>query len=114
GCAADDLGKDHARVASRTHECRAGNLAGETGPVLGLVLLQRLVDRAHGQGEVRARVAVGDRVHVQVVDPAAVRLDARAGACGELADEVSHALARTRWITTSTAATRNPVRRSTS
>ena len=37
--------------------------------------LERLDDRAHRQRQVRARVAVRDRVDVQVVDPPAARLD---------------------------------------
>ena len=80
----------------------------------GAFAVERLRDRAHGQRQVRAGVAVGHRVDVEVVDAGAVRLDRGARALDELADALPHALARTRWMTTSTAATPSPVSRVTS
>ena len=84
------------------------------GPVVRPLRVDHLRDRAHRQCQVRAGVAVGHRVDVEVVDPRAVRLDRGARALDELADALPHALARTRWMTTSTAATSSPVSRVTS
>ena len=80
----------------------------------GPLRVDHLRDRAHGQRQVRAGVAVGHRIDVEVVDPGAVRLDRGARALDQLADALPHALARTRWMTTSTAATPSPVSRVTS
>ncbi len=111
--AARDLREDHAGVAARAHQRRAGDLVREPGAVVGAVFLKRLVDRAHGQRQVRAGVAVGHGIDVQVVDPAAVRLDRRARALDELTGALPHALCLTRWMTTSTETTVRPVSRST-
>ena len=110
GRAADDLREDHAGVAAGAHQRRARDLVREAGAVVGAVLVERLVDRAHGQRQVRAGVAVGHRVDVEVVDPAPVRLDRRPRAVDELVHALlPHALCLTRWMTTSTAATFRPV-----
>ena len=68
GRAAHDLREDHARVAARTHQRRARDLMREAGAVVGPFPLQPVVDGAHGQREVRAGVAVGHGIDVQVVD----------------------------------------------
>ena len=123
GRAADDLRQDHARVAARAHQRRARDLVREACAIVGAVLLQRLVDRAHGQREVRAGVAVGDRDRRSgrrcgggaPRSRRARRRPARACALSEAPRAyAAHALARTRWMTTSTAETERPVRRSTS
>ena len=53
---------------------RESSRATASWPV-GVRLLERLDDRPHGEREVRAGVAVGDRVDVEVVDPLLVRLE---------------------------------------
>src|SRR5262249_37432124 len=73
--AADDLREDDSRVAACAHQRRARDLAGQCGPIAVCHTVERLDDRAYGQGQVRARVPVGDRVHVQVVDALTGRLD---------------------------------------
>ena len=39
------------------------------------VALERVRDGTHRQGHVRARVPVGDRIHVEIVDARAARLE---------------------------------------
>ncbi len=120
GGAADDLREDDARVAARAHQRRAGDLVRERGAVGRGRALERLRDRAHGQRQVRAGVAVRHRIDVQVVDPAAVRLHRGEGRPGQAARELEVALrghpsdrrALSMW--TSTAATGIPVSRSSS
>ena len=116
GGAAQDLGEDHARVAARAHQRRAGQLLRERCPLGGGGRLERLDDRADGQRQVRAGVAVGDGIDVQVVDPPPVQLEVRERPACELprALELAHALRLTSWMWTSTAATCSPVSRSTS
>ena len=77
GGAAQDLREDHARVAAGAHQRRARQLLRERGAVGGGRGVEHLHDRARGQRQVRAGVAVGDGIDVQVVDPAAVRLERR-------------------------------------
>ena len=77
GGAAQDLGEDHARVAARAHQRRARQLLRERGAVGGGRGVEHLHDRARGQRQVRAGVAVRNGIDVQVVDPAAVRLERR-------------------------------------
>ena len=74
--AAHDLRQDHARVATRTEQrgMRDVVLAG----------LERLADGAHGQEHVRPRVAVRDRVDVEVVEACAVALEGSLGRAHEL------------------------------
>ena len=81
------------------------------GAVGRLRRLERVDDRACGQGQVRAGVAVGHRVHVEVVDPLAVRFERGERAAREL--ERRHPVF-TSWMCTSTDATLRPVSRSRS
>ena len=74
-------------------------------------------DGSDGQREIRARVAVRNGIHVEVVDAPAVALEGIEGTARELPDPLEVAQAEdlfTSWIRTSTSATRRPVRRSTS
>ena len=84
GEAAHDLAEDHAGVAAGAHEGGAGELPRDRLVPLGVGLLERLHDRAHREGEVRARVAVRDRVDVEVVDPLPVRLEVAQCEAGDL------------------------------
>ena len=86
GGAADQLGEDHAGVAAGAEQRRARDRGDDLvaadvvdRPVLGgagepVELLQHGAQREH---HVVARVAVGDREHVQVVDLLAARLERR-------------------------------------
>jgi hypothetical protein len=116
GGAAHDLREDDAGVPARAHQSRAGRLARERLAVGGVGGLEGIDDRAGGQREVRSGVAVGNRVDVQVVDPAAALLDRRDGPAEEREQPlaVGHADCRTSWMRTSIEVTRRPVRRSTS
>ena len=64
--------------------------------------------------EVRAGVAVGDGVHVQVVDPAAVRLEVLERAAREMADDLELHQCRTPSMCTSSDAIGSPTMRSSS
>ena len=116
GGAAQDLGEDDAGVAARAHQRRPRQLLCERRPVGGGGGLEHLHDRARGQRQVRAGVAVGDGIDVEVVDPAAVRLERCERGLAELLGplELRHADLRTSSMCTSTAATRRPVSRSSS
>ena len=116
GGAAQDLGEDDAGVAARAHQRRPRQLLRECGPVVGGGGLEHLHDRARGQRQVRAGVAVGDGIDVEVVDPAAVRLERCERGLAELLGplELRHADLRTSSMCTSTAATWRPVSRSSS
>ena len=85
GGAADDLRQDHARVAAGAHQRGARDLVGERRrgrrPVEPSSASTIGADR---EREVRARVAVGHGVDVQVVDPAPGGLDRRERAAREL------------------------------
>ena len=116
GRPAQDLGEDDTGVAARPHQGGPRQLLGERGAVLGRRRVEHLHDRARGQRQVRAGVAVRDGIDVEVVDPAAVRLERRERGLAELLGplELGHALLRTSSMCTSTAATRSPVSRSSS
>ena len=64
----DELREDHAGVPPRAHEDGAADVGAG-------VSLERVDGRAHGQGHVRPRVPVRDRVDVEVVDARAARLE---------------------------------------
>ena len=76
GGAAEDLGEDDAGVAAGAHQRRARQLLGERRAVGGGRRLEHVHDRARRQRQVRAGVAVGNGIDVEVVDPAPVRLEA--------------------------------------
>ncbi len=79
GRATDDLREDHARVAARAEQRRPRRLTRELGPVARLGARQGFRHSASRQQQVRPRVAVGDRIDVEVVDPPPAALEARAG-----------------------------------
>ena len=81
----DDLGEDDAGVPARAHQRRAAQLLGDGRLPTGARLLEGFDDGSDGQREVRPGVAVRHRVDVEVVDPAAVRLEARERRAGQLA-----------------------------
>ena len=113
--ATDDLAEDHARVAARAAERGIGKLL-RNGLGPGCIRpLERIDDRPDGEGEVRARVAVGDGVDVEVVDPLAAGLEPGERGAGELAgaDDVDHDL-RAPSMCTVTAEIGSPVMRPTS
>ena len=72
---ADDLGEDDARVARAP--MRAARVTSFATSALPPALdgVERLHDRSQREDEVRARVAVGDGIDVEVVDPPAVCLE---------------------------------------
>ena len=114
---ADDLGQDHARVAARAHQRGPSDLVGEALAVGVVELLEGLLHRAHGQRQIRAGVPVGNRIDVEVVDPAAARLQSGDRRTGEATDRVEvpvHAEAFTASMCTSTAEISRPVIRPTS
>ncbi len=117
GRAAHDLREDHARVPARAHQGRPGHFLHQPGPIVRRRAVELVDDRPCRQRQVRAGVAVGNGIHVEVVDAAAAALERVERAPGQLLHEreVAHALELfTSWIRTSTSATRSPVRRSTS
>ena len=77
GGTADDLREDHAGVAASSHQRAARDVARERMPAGGRRLVDRVGDGAHGHRQVRAGVAVGNGIDVQVVDARAVRLERR-------------------------------------
>ena len=93
---------------------RESSRATASWPV-GVRLLERVDDRPHGEREVRAGVAVGDRIDVEVVDALLVRLEVAEREAGDLTGAVEvHDERLTSSMRTSTAATDSPVCRSTS
>ncbi len=97
---ADDLGEDHPRVSPRAHQRGARQLL-RHGRAVGCGRgFQRLDDRLRGEGQVGSRVAVRDGIDVQVVDPAAVRLERRQRPARQLpgALQLCHADLRTSWM----------------
>ena len=75
GEAADDLAQDGAGVPAGPAERGPGRRHGQRRPRVGRVGLEPDRELAGGLGQVRARVAVGDRVDVQIVQAPAARLD---------------------------------------
>ena len=75
GGAAQDLGEDDARIAASAHQRRTRELLREHGAVGSRRGFEHFHDRARGLRQVRAGVAVRHGIDVQVVDPAAVRLE---------------------------------------
>ena len=120
GDAPHDLGEDHPGVAARSHQRGPRDRVREGRPVARLRRVDRVRDRPHRQREVRAGVAVGDGIDVEVVDAAAARLERGEGRADEPTDELEIAFrahfppVRTSSTCTSTARTLSPVRRRTS
>ena len=120
GDAAHDLGEDDAGVASGSHQRRPGDCVGECRTIGGFRRTDRVRDRSHGQREVGAGVAVGNRIDVEVVYAAPARLERGEPAADEPADSLEvrlrghFPLVRTSSTCTSTALTCSPVSRSTS
>ena len=83
GGAADELGEDHAGVATGAQQRRAGHGVDDlvAPDHVDVALRGEIVelgqDRAQGQRHVVARVTVGDREDVEVVDFLAARLELR-------------------------------------
>ena len=95
--------------AARQSSLRDGRL-----PV-GVRLLERLDHRPNREREVRAGVAVGNGVDVEIVDAATVRFEVRERGPSELTGAVEvHDERLTSSMRTSTATTESPVCRSTS
>ncbi len=108
GRPADDLGEDHAGVAARAEQRRARDRADDLvaaghvdGPAVHAVEL--VEHRPEGERHVVARVAVGDREDVQVVDLLAAVLELREGG-GDDPPEAQQALVRHRRVLHQTAA----------
>ena len=84
GEATDDLAEDDARVPARAHQSGSRELSSDSLVPVGGGLLERVNDRTDGQREVRAGVAVGNRVDVEVVDALLVRLEVAESRTGDL------------------------------
>ena len=105
-------------VPARAHQRGTGDLVGERRALVARPDSSSASTTARdGEREVGARVAVGDRVDVEVVDPAPVGLDRGEPAAREREHaraHAAHAVTRTSSTTTSTEATGSPVSRSSS
>ena len=114
--AADDRGEDDAGVALGLHRRGALHVRGQLRRRDGLRPVQLRDDPFHRLLEVRPRIAVGDGIDVERVDPAAVPFDVLERGCGEPPDgrEVDHSALRALSTWTSTALTSRPVWRRTS
>ena len=116
GGAADDLREDDPRVAARAHERRARDRVRERRPRRIGGVGQRIHERAHRERHVRARVAVGHGIDVEVVDARAACVEGRRSSVDETPDlrEIAHVDVRTSAMSTSTDFVGIPVRRETS
>ncbi len=116
GRAADDLREDDPRVAARPHERRARDGVRERRPRRIGCVGQRLHERAHRERHVRARVAVGHGIDVEVVDARAARVERGRGSADETPNlrEIAHVDVRTSAMSTSTDFVGIPVSRETS
>ena len=65
--ASEDLRKDHAGVAARTHNSAKGSLAGVFSHARRFRLADEFRRRLHGHRHVRSRIAVRHREHIQLV-----------------------------------------------
>jgi hypothetical protein len=93
GRAANDLREDHTRVAARAHQRRARKRMGERGAVVARGrAVEGLRDPARREQHVRARVAVGHGIDVEVVDPLPAPLERGHRAADEQAQrfEIAH------------------------
>ena len=123
GGSAHDLREDHARVAARAHQRAARDVARERLPARRRGLVDGLGNRAHRHRQVRAGVAVRNRIDVEVVDAPAARLERRERGADDLLERLEiavegavlvHGDRRTSSICTSTLRTGSPVSRPTS
>ena len=110
----DDLREDDAGVPAGAHERCAGHVLRDRLAVDRARRVERLDDRPQRQNEVRARVAVGYGVHVQVVDPAAMSLEVLERAAREMTDDLELHQCRTPSMWTSSDAIGSPTIRSSS
>ena len=99
--AAHDLRQDRAAVAARTHQHRALGGRGDGDHPVGGIVLEAGGELARRLGEVRAGVAVGHRIDVQVVQVAAAGLDGRRRPAGGGERDpmgIAHAVRFTPWM----------------
>ena len=73
--AADDLREDHARVAAGAHQRGTGEFLRERREIGRGRRVELLDRRANSERQVRAGVAVGDGIDVEIVEPAAIPLE---------------------------------------
>ena len=94
GEAAQDLREDDARVAAGAHQRCARQFVRERREIVRCRRVQLFDRGSDGEREIRARVAVGDRVDVEVVDAPAVALEREQRAARKLARsfDVGHAV----------------------
>ena len=85
---AHDLREDHAGVPPSAHQRRTRDLLRDRLAPLGARRVERLDDRTQRQNEIRARVAVGHRIDVEVVDPLSVRFEVLERSPGDLAHDL--------------------------
>ena len=105
-----DLAEDDAGVAARAHQRSPGELLRNRFVAGCARALERLDDRADGQCEVGSRIAVRNRVDVEVVDALPVCLEVAQRGAGDLLCAVEvHEERLTSSMRTSTAATVSPV-----
>jgi hypothetical protein len=85
GQPADDLAQDHAAVPTGPHQRGLLGRMGDPRPVgVGQGRLgQRIGERRHRLGQIGSGIAVGHRIHVQIVQPLAVGLERGAATLGE-------------------------------
>ncbi len=112
---AHDLREDDARVPAGAHERGARDVLRHGLAVGRARRIERFDDRPQRENEVRAGVAVGYRVDVQVVDAPAVRFEILERAAREMSDDVElHQCDRTPSMCTSSDAIGSPTMRSSS
>ena len=111
---AHDLREDDAGVSAGAHERCTGHVFRHGLAVDRARRVERLDDRTQRQDEVRAGVAVGHGVHVEVVDAAAVGLEVLERAAREMADDLELHQCRTPSMCTSSDAIGSPIMRSSS
>jgi hypothetical protein len=94
GEAAQDLREDDAGVPAGAHQRCARQFVRERREIVRGRRVELFDRRSDGQGEIRARVAVGDRVDVEVVDAPAVAFEREQRAARKLARpfDVGHAV----------------------
>ena len=105
-----DLAEDDPGVAARAHQRSTGELLRNGFVAGGARAVERLDDRADGEREIGAGIAVRHRVDVEVVDALPVRLEVAQRGRGDLSCALEvHEERLTSSMRTSTAATVSPV-----